>query len=125
MGYILFLLSAIAWYVLPAWIVPLAALAGILKRCLLVIGNDSGPMHLAASMGTATVSIFGPVDASVYGPVNPRGRVVLKGLACRPCYQSFRFPPCPWENGCLRLLPESEVLKAVDELMEEPAHGAH
>jgi len=98
----------------------LVLLAGILKRCHLVIGNDSGPMHLAAAVGTKTVSIFGPVDAIVYGPVSPdpdRHRVVTRPLACRPCYQQFRFPPCPWDNACLKELPVSHVMEAAAALL--------
>ncbi len=100
----------------------LLLLAGLLKRCELVIGNDSGPMHLAASIGTKTVALFGPVDGSVYGPLridplNPSHRIVAKGLACRPCYQGFRFPPCPWDNACLRQLEASEVVSAAESLL--------
>jgi len=103
--------------ILATQISSLVLLAGILKRCHLVIGNDSGPMHLAAAVGTKTVSIFGPVDAAVYGPVpkNPElHRVVAQSMACRPCYQQFRFPPCPWDNACLKKLPVAEVLNAAE-----------
>jgi len=94
-------------------------LAGLLKRCDLVIGNDSGPMHLAASVGTKTVTIFGPVDADVYGPLSDgaESRVAALGLACRPCYQGFRFPPCPWDNACLKQLTSSQVIAATEELL--------
>ena len=97
----------------------LLLLAGLLKRCDLVIGNDGGAMHLAAAVGTKTVSIFGPVDGSVYGPsFNPeKHRIVSKGLACRPCYQEFRFPPCPWDNACLKQLDTGPVLEAADALL--------
>ncbi len=93
----------------------LITIASILKRCAFVVGNDGGLMHLAASMGTKTVTIFGPVDGAVYGPLpgKPGHRIVAKGLACRPCYQTFRFPPCPWENTCLRKLMPEEVLSAI------------
>ena len=97
-------------------------LAGILQRCRLVVGNDSGPMHLACAVGTRTLSIFGPVDASVYGPY-PRTeeerfhRVALRGLACRPCYQNFRFPPCPWDRACLSGLSTDTVFQEADELL--------
>ncbi len=95
----------------------LLLLAGLLQRCTLVIGNDGGPMHLAASVGVKTVTLFGPVDAAVYRPL-PNGtshRVVAKGLACRPCYQRFRFPPCPWDNACLKQLTATEVIEVVDQ----------
>ncbi len=97
----------------------LLTLAGLLRRCSLVVGNDSGPMHLAALVGTPTVSIFGPVDPSVYGPLSRRSahRVVTLGLVCQPCYQGFRFPPCPWDNRCLKQLAPERVLEQVDALL--------
>jgi ADP-heptose:LPS heptosyltransferase len=65
----------------------LGLLAALLARCELVVGNDSGPMHLARAVGAKTVTIFGPVDPYVYGPpFEPNlHRVVLKALPCRPC----------------------------------------
>lgn len=100
----------------------LLPLAGLLQRCRLVLGNDSGPLHLACAVGTPTLSIFGPVDASVYGPYPPGGQerfhpVAVHGLACRPCYRNFRFPPCPWDNACLKKLETEPVLQAADELL--------
>ncbi len=106
--------------ILATQISSLVLLAGLLKRCELVIGNDSGPMHLATAVGTKTVSIFGPVDAAVYGPVSEnsdRHPVVARTLACRPCYQQFRFPPCPWDNACLKQLPVSQVMEAAELLL--------
>ena len=52
----------------------LVDLAGILERCELFIGNDSGPGHLAAALGTATVSLFGPTDPQVWRPRAPWSR---------------------------------------------------
>lgn len=97
----------------------LITLARLFKRCALVIGNDSGPLHLATAVGTPTVSVFGPVDASVYGPLGPvsRHRVVTLGLVCQPCYQGFRFPPCPWDNACLKELQVERVLQVAEELL--------
>ncbi|MCM8811745.1 MAG: glycosyltransferase family 9 protein [Candidatus Omnitrophica bacterium] len=103
--------------VAPAPSLPL--LGGLLHRCELVVGNDSGPMHMAVCLGTKTVTIFGPVDGSVYGPMSlkPTHRLAAKALACRPCYQHFRFPPCPWNNACLRELAPEEILAAAETIM--------
>ena len=91
----------------------LTLLAAILTHCTLVIGNDSGSMHLAAAVGTPSVAIFGPANAMVYGPLPSqdcrRHRVVTKTLACRPCYTQFRLPPCPWGIRCLTTLEPDEV----------------
>ena len=99
----------------------LLTLAGILRRCRLALGNDGGTLHLAEAVGTPSVSIFGPVDPAVYGPPPGSGllhRVVAKRLACRPCYRSFRFPPCPWDNACLKNLEVAAVTGAADELLK-------
>lgn len=102
----------------------LLTLAGIFRRCSLVLGNDSGTLHLAEAMGVPTLSIFGPVDPIVYGPFpgSTQSRVVVRTLACRPCYRSFRFPPCPWENACLKDLEVAPVMEAADDLLKQGAN---
>ena len=90
---------------------------GLIARCDLVISNDGGPVHIAASQDVRTVSIFGPVDPKVYGPF-PRGdrhRVVHhEQLPCRPCYHRFRLPACPYDRACLNTLAADEVLAACE-----------
>ena len=89
----------------------------LIARCALVITNDGGPVHIAASQGVRTVSIFGPVDAHVYGPY-PRtdGHHVVyrEDLPCRPCYHQFKLPPCPYERACLTTISPDDVLEACE-----------
>jgi lipopolysaccharide heptosyltransferase I len=49
-------------------------LAALLRRSALMVANDTGPLHLAAALGTATVGLFGPTRAERNGPYGPRGR---------------------------------------------------
>ncbi|MCC6230669.1 MAG: glycosyltransferase family 9 protein [Phycisphaerales bacterium] len=58
------------------WIDTLAELREVVSGARAFIGNDSGPMHLAAQMGVATLAVFGATDAREWGPVGPRVRVV-------------------------------------------------
>jgi len=51
-------------------------LAGLLQRADLFIGNDSGPGHMAAAVGTPTISLFGPTDPVLWQPVGERCRVL-------------------------------------------------
>ena len=44
-------------------------LASILHSCNVFIGNDSGPMHLAAAVGTQTIGLYGPGDPTRFGPI--------------------------------------------------------
>ncbi len=80
-------------------------LAAIVGQAWFVVCNDGGPLHVAVSRGTRTVSFFGPVDELVYGPFPRDGHLVLTNpVECRPCYQNFKFPPCPYEHRCLKEL---------------------
>ena len=56
----------------------LGELAAIMARCRLVLGVDSGPLHLAVALGTPTVHLFGPVDSRAFGPWgNPAHHIVV------------------------------------------------
>jgi ADP-heptose:LPS heptosyltransferase len=64
----------------------------------LVLGCDSGPLHLAAAVGARTVRIYGPTDPVEFGPWSPRGRhghnrAIAASLACQPC-RAVVNPPC-------------------------------
>jgi lipopolysaccharide heptosyltransferase II len=64
----------------------LTELAALLKRCALMITNDSGPMHVAAAVGTPVVGIYGPTNPLLQGPYGPQNVVVRReGLACLGC----------------------------------------
>lgn len=51
-------------------------LAELLRAAKLYVGADSGPLHLAAAVGTPSVALFGPKDPAIYAPYNPRSAVV-------------------------------------------------
>ena len=63
----------------------LDGMAAVMQLCDAVISNDSGPMHLAVSVGTPTVGIFGPTSARNSGPYGPRHRAVQSHIYCGPC----------------------------------------
>ena len=54
----------------------LLELAGLLETSALFIGNDCGPGHLAAALGTPTLSLFGPTDPAIWKPLHPRAQVI-------------------------------------------------
>ena len=57
----------------------LVELAGVLERCVVFVGNDSGITHLAAAVGTPTVALFGPASVPIWEPRGDRVRVVRFG----------------------------------------------
>ena len=92
----------------------LPQLAAVLGQAWFVVCNDGGPLHIAVSQGTRTVSFFGPVDATVYGPFPRENHLVLTNFVeCRPCYRNFRFPSCPYEHRCLRGLTVEEAFERI------------
>jgi lipopolysaccharide heptosyltransferase I len=66
----------------------LSELAEIYRQCAVVITNDSGPMHLAAAVGTPVVAIFGPTDPALTGPYGSQHVVLRAGVACSPCLKA-------------------------------------
>jgi ADP-heptose:LPS heptosyltransferase len=95
----------------------LALLASGLSACRLLVTNDSGPMHLAAAVGTPVVALFGAGDPAETGPLGPAHQVIRHaGLPCIAC----RRNACP-RRGRGNFLPRAEreclELITVDEVM--------
>lgn len=87
----------------------------VLKRCALFVGNDNGPMHMAAALGVPVVGLFGPSDPAVWGPKGGRVEVLYKGLDCRQCFH----PDCfRGEQNCMKLISVDEVFAAVQRCLE-------
>lgn len=70
-------------------------LAALLERADIVLGSDSGPLHLAAAVGTPTIRLYGPTDPAVYGPwPTVENHIALRSdLPCSPC-GFLASPPC-------------------------------
>lgn len=89
--------------------------AAVLGRCDLFVGNDSGPMHLAAAAGTPVVAAFGPSDAGAYHPWGVPYRIVQMDLECRPC----DFVNCEHaENVCMTGIRPEQMAEACIEMLE-------
>jgi heptosyltransferase-2/heptosyltransferase-3 len=95
-------------------------LAAIMGRCRLVLGTDSGPLHLAAAMGTPTIHLFGPADSRLFGPWgDARRHIVLTSTrACVPCGQLDRCVQEPASQRCTLDITVEQVLQAVREIEE-------
>ncbi len=96
------------------------ALAAVLRGCQLFVGNDSGVMHLAATVGVPCVAVFGLSNHRAWGPYPPdRHRVVRLELQCSPCfYRDDRLgtPQGCAARACLMELSAAPVLAAALEL---------
>ncbi len=97
---------------------PFDRVCALLLRSEFLLCNDGGLLHLGNALGVKTVSIFGPVDEKVYGPYGDgTPHIVLsEPVPCRPCYQYFYFPPCPYERRCLCELGAEKVVAALEKI---------
>ncbi len=92
----------------------------------LFIGNDSGPLHMAAAVDTPAVGIFGPSDWHQFQPVGKQGyrqRVVHSDLPCSPCFRFVGNDPWWYRNpcfsrACLEAISPQQVLDAALALLE-------
>ena len=100
----------------PAEIIPdtpsMKCLGALLARADLVVGGDTGPLHLAVATGTPTVHLFGPADPARFGPWGPpdRHRVVATDLPCAPCGRLDW--PDPADHPCVRTIALARVVAA-------------
>jgi len=98
----------------------LGEMAGLMARADLVIGVDSGPMHLAVAQGVPTIHLYGPVDHRTFGPWGNlrRHRVVISDLSCIPCNRLDYTPEELEGHPCVRLITEEQVLEEAYRLLE-------
>jgi predicted lipopolysaccharide heptosyltransferase III len=92
----------------------LPQLATLMKRSALFVGNDGGPMHMAAAVGCPVLGLFGPTDPHVWGPRGKKASVIYKGLECGKCF----YPGCiRGEESCMRQISVEEVCRAAGSLL--------
>ncbi len=91
-------------------------LAAMLSKCKLLVTNDTGPMHVAAAVGTPTVAIFGSSSPNWTRPFGLGHEVIYKHLECSPCFQRT----CPIGYKCLHAIPVEEVYGAALKKLKKP-----
>jgi len=100
----------------------LATLKAIVRRCRLMITNDTGPRHVAVAYNVPTVVLMGPTDPVVTQSDYPRTIILRKDVACGPCY----LRTCPTDHRCMMLITPDMVISAAEELLDRfpPETGA-
>lgn len=101
-------------------------LAALLRRAVLVLGVDSGPLHLAVAQDTPTIHIFGPTDPRIFGPWGKHEQHIVIASTHRcpgcpriPCGRlDFRAEELP-AHPCVRLVPEQQVETAIASILRK------
>lgn len=89
----------------------LLQLGAVLEKCSLLVTGDTGPMHVAAAVGTKVLALFGAADPLRTGPVGSGHRVIqARDVACIPCRSRSCANPAYLE--CMKKITAQEVFDA-------------
>ena len=100
----------------------LRQLMALLERCRLLVGADTGPLHLAVALGLPVVGLYGPDDPRYTGPYGTLHRIHYRRLDCSPCYKQ---PSCQGRYDCLQSIEPEEVWDSIQALLEAGGRGPH
>ena len=95
----------------------LRALCAGLRACEVLLTNDTGPMHVAAAVGTPVVVPFGSTSSELTGPGLPKNsdHTILRSTApCSPCF----LRECPIDLRCMKQIEPEDVIAAVLAVVE-------
>lgn len=101
----------------PARLVPdmgVESLMAFVGACDLLVGGDSGPLHLACALGVPVVGLYGPSDPVRNGPFRGVYRVVAARVGCGPCYRRSCSEPV-----CMASIDPDAVWDAVRGVLDE------
>ena len=93
-------------------------LAACLEKCDLFLTNDTGPMHIAAAVGTPTVSLFGPGNHIRFQPLGTSHQTIRHAVPCSPCKQ---FTDKCKDNICMKGIGVDEVWESISRALAEVA----
>lgn len=91
----------------------------LLKKCLLMVTHDCGPMHIACAAGIPVLAIFGPTEPEETKPLTTGSYFFWRGdkLPCAPCYKHGKFPNCKI-SACMNGVTANDVYEKVIEVLK-------
>jgi heptosyltransferase-2 len=100
----------------------LGLLKGLLRRCSLLITNDTGARHIAAALGVAVLTLFGSTDQRWSRIDYDRERIISVDVGCSPCQKKMcPLPAGPAYHQCMQRITPEMVIEAAAELLSRPA----
>jgi heptosyltransferase-2 len=94
----------------------LRELISLIFECDVFVTNDSGPMHIAYTVGTPLVAIFGSTDPKLTGPLGNSNKVIKADFACSPCFERT----CKNSDmRCMYAVTSEDVYFAVKEILPD------
>lgn len=86
------------------------ALCALARHARVMVSGDTGPLHIAAAVGTPIVALFGPTLPARNGPWLPQDQVLSRADACECLYERR----CRQAEACLESIPVDDVVRAVE-----------
>lgn len=86
----------------------------LLKEVDLMIGNDSGNLHMAASVGTSVIGLYGPMPFEKWKAIGDNNILLKADLPCMPCGLKRT---CPNNKACMNSITVEQVKSAIDKLI--------
>ncbi len=105
---------------------PLSVVAALYARCAVVLGPDSGPLHLAVAVGAPSVTLYGASDPVRFGPWGPadRHRTVTSTIPCRHCGHLALPAAALPQHPCMQFIAPEAVTAAARALLAQNPAGA-
>ncbi len=97
----------------------LQELTVLARDARVLVGSDTGPMHLADALGTPVVALLGPTIPFAHGPYTQLEHVVTAETPCRPCQKVFA--PCQQTVGCMHRITVAAVVAMLESILDRPA----
>ena len=98
---------------------PINVWAALLQRMDILICNNSGPMHIAAAVGTPTISFMGPTQYPRWKPWGEGHIIVRKNIPCIGCNNGF----CRIKtHECMQRIEVSEVMQHLEQAWKKVQH---
>lgn len=104
--------------VITAYDLTIAETCHLLKNADYVVGNDSGPVHLASVTGVNTFALFGPTRHTKNQPLGNNTHIIRRDMACSPCQYTDWQVRCQ-QNECLTDLTAQEVSSHITQALFE------
>ncbi len=95
-------------------------MAALIARSSVLISGDTGPMHVAAAVGTPYVALFGPTPVSSRAPLAGQGLSLMHPVPCGPCDKEHCLNTGEDFMRCMKLLTVDEVYEAASALLGSP-----
>ena len=99
----------------------IGGLAAAMRRCSLIITNDSGPMHVAISQKVPIVAMYGPSSPKLYGPYTKDAAIVTAVPPCPGCADGMKHK-CS-DMQCMTRLTVQQVVQAAEDMLKKHGDG--